>query len=140
LAIVVTCFLKIIGLLGLFFLIRYLVGVLLAMLFQLSKFHKSIVFVKITYLFAISVFVFPLLIIIFYADKHNSLFFQSILFLLGVLLITRHLFVVKNNKNMMLSGLFYFILYLCALEIAPLLLILKLFRILLGNSIKNENV
>jgi hypothetical protein len=119
-------FLKIVGLLGLFFLIRYLVGVLLATLFQLSKLHKSIIFVKITYLFAISVFIFPLLIIIFYANKYNLLFFQSTLFLLVVLLIARYVFVVKNNKNMMLSGLFYFILYLCALEIAPLLLILKL--------------
>jgi hypothetical protein len=119
-------FLKIVGLLGLFFLIRCIVGVLLAMLFQLSKLHKSIIFVKITYLFAISVFIFPLLIIIFCANKYNLLFFQSTLFLLGVLLIARYVFVAKNNKNMMLSGLFYFKLYLCALEIAPLLLILKL--------------
>ena len=61
--------------LGLFSLIRYLVGVLLATLFQLRKLHKSIVFVKITYLFAVSVFIFPLLIIIFYVNKYNLLFF-----------------------------------------------------------------
>jgi hypothetical protein len=31
-----------------------------------------------------------------------------------------------NNKNLILNKLFYFILYICALEIAPLLFIYKM--------------
>lgn len=119
-------FLKIFGFIGLYFLVRYVIGLFLATLFQINKLHQSVVFVKMTYLFASSALIFPLLLIVFYVEEYNLLFFQLLLFILGILLITRYVFVMKNNKNIMLSELFYFILYLCALEIAPLLLIIKL--------------
>jgi hypothetical protein len=57
----------------------------------------------------------PFNIILFYYD-----FFQEIF--LGVLLnnnVLTYFISIKNYQNIIFGKLFYFILYLCALEIAP---------------------
>ncbi|WP_299064236.1 DUF4271 domain-containing protein [uncultured Polaribacter sp.] len=50
----------------------------------------------------------------------NFLYFTIALYLF------RLIFLVRNNKNLIFSELFYFILYICAFEIAPLLTLFKL--------------
>ena len=119
-------FLKIVfGILS-FFLIRYLIGFLLALLFETNKSHKEIVFSKISYLFAITIIILPLLLLAYYVKNYNLVLFQLVSLLFGALLIVRYMFVLKNNKRVALSRLFYFMLYLCALEIAPILLVFKI--------------
>lgn len=111
-----------------FFLIRFLVGYLLALLFEIGQEQKQVTFSKMSYLFALSILILPFLLLVFYVKNFNLLLFQLLSLLLTILLIMRYVFVLKNNKSVVLSRLFYFILYLCALEIAPMLLIFKIIK------------
>lgn len=119
-------FLKICGGLVLFFMFKLLLGYVFGVLFELKKQYSQVVFVKRTYLFSIAVISFPVLLLVFYVKNYNLLLFQLSFLLLSTLLIVRYLFVLKSNKSIILKDLFYFILYLCALEIAPLVLIFKI--------------
>jgi len=79
---------------------------------------------KRSYLYSISIGLFFLNLIYFYG-------FQNFNFLcLGVLLLfsTRFILILINNKNLIIKELFYFILYLCTFEIAPLLILFKLIQ------------
>jgi len=77
---------------------------------------------KSRYLYSISFGFLCLLLLTIYANLSPIfLLYGSIL-----LLIIRFVAIVLNNKNLIISKLFYFILYLCALEIAPLFILFKL--------------
>ena len=94
----------------------------LAKLFEVQNETSYLFSTKIAYLYTISLILFPVLIIISYSSLSTSvlLFVFMLLFLLSLLLL------FANNKNLILNKLFYFILYLCALEIAPLLIIYRM--------------
>ncbi|MDT0553663.1 DUF4271 domain-containing protein [Urechidicola vernalis] len=119
-------FLKIIGVLICYFLIRHLIGMFLGQVFQLKKAQEKLAFVKISYLFSVSILILPFLIFAYYVNSYGLLAFRLLIVVLSILLIMRYVFTLKFNKSVVLGGLFYFILYLCALEIAPLLLIFKI--------------
>ncbi len=77
---------------------------------------------KLGYSYTTALFLFPFLILVTYS-------FLNIYILLSVFIIVFTLsFVLAfiNNKNLIINKLFYFILYICALEIAPLLIIYKI--------------
>ena len=77
---------------------------------------------KRSYLYSISIGLFFLNVVYFYG-------FQRITFLLSgiaLLFAIRLILILVNNKNLIIKELFYFILYLCAFEIAPLFLLFKL--------------
>lgn len=119
-------YLKTTGCVSAFFLFRFLLGYFLATLFEINQQHKRVAFAKMSYLFTFSTLLLPFLLLIFYIERYNLLFFQLLTLMMSILLIVRYVFVLKNNKNVVFGGLFYFIVYLCALEIAPLLLIFKI--------------
>jgi hypothetical protein len=61
----------------------------------------------------------PVNIVLFYNDSHSEIFlFVCIAAVLIINLLT-YLLSLKNYQNFVVGKLFYFILYLCALEIAP---------------------
>ncbi|AOW21028.1 DUF4271 domain-containing protein [Urechidicola croceus] len=109
-----------------FFAIRYVIGFVLGRLFEVNQLHEEITFAKVSYLFSISIIILPLVLFVFFMKNYNLFIFQLTLLVLLILLIFRYLFIFRNNKKRVISKLFYFILYLCALEIAPMLLIFKL--------------
>ena len=118
--------LKIFSCLSIIFLIRYLIGKGLGILFDVENTHNHISFEKMSYLFSILLLILPFLLSVFYVEKYNFLFFQLLIAVLTILLIIRYLFLFSNNKKQIASRLFYFILYLCALEIAPFFIIFKI--------------
>lgn len=74
------------------------------------------------YFYNTALMLFPFLIITVYSflSIHLLLVVFIVLFTLSIVL------TVINNKKLIINKLFYFILYLCALEIAPLLIIYKI--------------
>ncbi len=107
-----------------YILLRLFLGYLLGVLFEYSKEQQHISFLKISYLSNFSLLILPLLIVNYYI---NSAFFTYFLLLIsGLLLLYYYAKIIKSNQKIILSSLFYFILYLCALEISPLLIIYKL--------------
>ena len=109
-----------------YFGLKYLTGYTLAYLFNIQKKYSQIVHEKTNYLNNLVIWVLPLLIISIYSVKYQIFFLKSTVLLFIILLISRYALLILNNKKLIFINLFYFILYLCALEIAPLVIILKL--------------
>jgi hypothetical protein len=113
----VTCFL----------IAHYLISLLIARVFNFVDVFKSIHIVKFTYLKIVSLAILPVLLFMLYGEIENTEFLRmfSIAFFAVLMLLRAVLVVFKNNK-VLIENLFYFIVYLCTLEIAPLLLIYKI--------------
>ncbi len=109
-----------------FFLVRYIVGKALAIIFEINKEHESLTFAKISYLYSSILLITPFTFFIFYIKTYNLLAFHFTIALFSILLIIRYVVIFNNNNKIIFSRLFYFMLYFCALEIAPILLVLKL--------------
>lgn len=107
-----------------FVIIRSIIGLLLAFLFEKGNEQQYFTFTKLSYLGNFCLLILPLLIINFYI---NSVYFSQFLIITAVLLLLFYYFLqIKNNQKLVFSKMFYFILYLCALEISPFIIIYKL--------------
>lgn len=109
-----------------YFLFHYLIGVFIAEILNFGKIYNKIVYEKISYFNNLILWVLPFLIIYTYTHSFNTFFFNILFFLSLLLLAIRYGLLLYNNKNLIFNNIFYFILYLCALEIAPFVIILKL--------------
>lgn len=109
-----------------YFIIRYGIGVFLAQIFDVLKIHKKIVYQKISYFNNLILWILPFVFFLIYFPYSKTLLFKITLISFVFFVIIRYVLLLVNNKNLIFRNLFYFILYLCALEIAPLLIILKL--------------
>lgn len=114
------------GIVGLYFCFRYLAGFFLVEIFNIKNKCSRLVYDKISYFNNLILWILPFLILSAYANIYKEFFFKITFFILIILLILRYGLVLVNNKKLIVNNLFYFILYLCALEIAPLAIILKL--------------
>ena len=111
---------------GLYFCFRYLIELFLAEIFNIKNKFNRIVYDKVSYFNNLILWILPFLILSVYANIYKELSFKITFFVLIILLILRYILVLANNKKLIVNNLFYFILYICALEIAPLAIILKL--------------
>jgi len=111
---------------GLYFCLRYLTGLFLAEIFNIKNKYNRIVYDKVSYFNNLILWILPFLVLSAYANIHKEFFLKITFLILTILLILRYSLILANNKKLIINNLFYFILYLCALEIAPLAIILKL--------------
>lgn len=73
-------------------------------------------------LFSVSIFAFIVNMVFTYSGLEPLYLVYTAIFILGVAI----LFFINMNKKLIISKLFYFILYLCAFKLAPLLVLFKL--------------
>ncbi len=111
---------------GLYFCLRYLIGLFIAEIFNIESNYSRIVYDKVNYFNNLILWILPFLLLSAYANSYQDLFLKTTFLFLVILLILRYILVLVNNKKLIVNNLFYFILYLCALEIAPLAIIFKL--------------
>lgn len=109
------------------FVLRFFVGKLLAVVFDKEKEFEYITYLKLSYLSNFCLFIFPFLIFAIYAKYESTGFALFVLVFSSLLLLFYYGLIINNNQKLILKRLFYFILYLCALEIAPIILLYKLF-------------
>ena len=119
-------FLKINLVMLIFYILRYFYGKIFAFVFKMKKEQEGLSFVKTSYLAKTALYIFPLLIIFNYIDFKNGLLFLILGIYTGLILLVKYVFIMQQNQKLIFNKLFYFILYLCTLEIIPLLLVLKL--------------
>ena len=108
---------------------RIIVENLLLNLFQITEQLSYFFISKRVYLCSISIGIFFLNLCCFYGfEKTKGDFTWIVLLSLGIaaLFLVRFVIILIYNKNLILKELFYFILYLCAFEIVPLMVVLKL--------------
>ena len=112
-------YIQIITFLIYFVLSKFLIEKIIATAFNIDEFIEHFNLQKVIYRTYIGLFILPINVILFYYDNIS----RSIpLLILGIILTVNtfaYFVSVKNHQNVIFSKLFYFILYLCALEIAP---------------------
>lgn len=112
-------FIRIATLLGVFILCKFLIDKIIGTAFNMEEFVEQFNLRKVSYRSYMALFLLPVNIILFYADSSPEfIFFVLITAILLTNLLT-YLVALKNYQNFIAGKLFYFILYLCALEIAP---------------------
>ncbi len=108
-----------------YFITLYFIDFVLIKLIGESEKIKHLRYGKLGYLFALSLWLFP--IVIFYQFGVKNLYILVLSFIF--LILVRVGLLTLNNKTLIYKNLFYFILYLCTLQIAPLLILYKLTRV-----------
>ncbi|WP_296638712.1 DUF4271 domain-containing protein [Polaribacter sp.] len=120
--ITVASFLSIYSFVFCYFIAKKVLEFALVRLFLLKKQLRTFLNTKAHYLHSISFILFILLIFYEYTEIHPLVVFYFSVLLFSV----RFLFFLLRNKKLIFNKLFYFILYICAFEIAPLFILLKL--------------
>ncbi|MBC5862240.1 DUF4271 domain-containing protein [Flavobacterium turcicum] len=112
-------FIRIITFLLFFILAKYLIEKIIATAFNIEEFSEQFNLQKVTYRTYIGLLVLPINIILFYYDSISRNFILTTIAIIMIANILTYLISIKNYHNIIFGKLFYFILYLCALEIAP---------------------
>jgi len=116
----------IVGAIFLYLLVTNFIGKFIGNLLGISELANVYFLFKTSYLRTIVLFLLPLLLLVVYSPVYQFSILKITVACTLVLLVLRTVFILMNNKNLILNELFYFILYLCTLEIAPLVIILRL--------------
>lgn len=102
-----------------FILSKFLIEKIIAVTFDIEELIDEFNLQKVNFRTYIGLLLFPVSAIMFYSNyATNSLIIIVISILLIINLLT-YFFSLKNHQNLIINKLFYFILYLCALEITP---------------------
>ena len=115
-------FLNVLGVVSAFFIVKWLLEIVFSSVFLLNKELKFFLFSKVSYLYSLSFYLLIAIVLVEYSQL-NTIF---LIYFASFLFVIRFLLHVVNNKKLIFSELFYFILYLCAFEIAPLFILFKL--------------
>lgn len=112
-------FIRITTMLGFFILSKFLIEKIIATSFNIEEFIEQFNLQKVSYRTYISLLILPVDIILFYNNNSSKFFFFLFIIIIIVINVLTYLLSIKNYQRLLFGKLFYFILYLCALEIAP---------------------
>jgi len=112
-------FIQIFAFLSVFVLSKFLIEKIIATSFNIEEFTDQYNLQKVNYRTYVGVLLLPIDAILFYNTNLSDflIYFLIVVILLSNLL--TYVISLKNYQNLLIGKLFYFILYLCALEIAP---------------------
>ena len=112
-------FIKIATLLTILILSKYLIEKIIATSFKVEEFAIQFNLQKVNYRSYIALLLLPVTIVLFYSDNLPIM----VIYILVVIILAANLLTYLNSlkiyQNFIIPKLFYFILYLCTLEIAP---------------------
>jgi hypothetical protein len=112
-------FIRILTLLNVFILSKFLIEKIIAVTFGIEEIIEQFNLQKVTFRTYIGLLLLPISIVLFYGDYATNTLIFVIIFALLIINLLTYLVSLKNYQNLVIGNLFYFILYLCALEIAP---------------------
>lgn len=98
---------------------KYLVEKIIATSFNIEEFIEQFNLQKVTYRTYIGILLLPINAILFYYNGFSTNVPLIIMVVALTISIVAYIVSIKNYQNAIIGKLFYFILYLCALEIAP---------------------
>ncbi len=109
------------------YIMTYLIGkkileLLISYFLDIKEILKYFFSFKRGYLYAISLGFFFLNFLFFYGFQNKDILLIAVISFITL----RFVLILLNNKNLIIKELFYFILYLCTFEIAPLMILYKL--------------
>ena len=112
-------FIQITTLLTFFIFAKYLIEKIIATSFNIEEFAEQFNLQKVTYRTYIGLLILPINIILFYYDTFSTNIPLIIIAIILIMNTLTYLISIKKYQKLILGKLFYFILYLCTLEIAP---------------------
>lgn len=112
-------YIQIITLLSVFVLSKYLIEKIIATAFKIEEFTEHFNLLKVNYRTYLSLLLLPINIILFYNPIDSTVFFWVLISLLLAINTITYVIALKLYQNLLIRKIFYFILYLCTLEIAP---------------------
>ena len=115
----IIIYVQILTFLTVFILSKYLIEKIIATAFKIEEFSEQFNLLKVNYRTYFGFILLPINIILFYNPIDSDLFFWVLLFALFAINIVTYLVALKLYQNLLIRKIFYFILYLCTLEIAP---------------------
>ncbi|CAI2765631.1 DUF4271 domain-containing protein [Flavobacterium collinsii] len=102
-----------------FILGKFLIEKIVATSFNIDEFADLFNLQKVTYRTYIGVLILPINAVLFYYDNIPQIVPLAIIAISLCISLYSYFISIKTYQNAIISKLFYFILYLCALEIAP---------------------
>lgn len=112
-------YLRIFTFLGVFVLSKFLIEKIVATAFNIEEFTEQLNLQKVSYRTFIALLLLPITFYLYYNDSSSNLLFLCIIAVILIINLFTYLISLKIYQNLLISKLFYFILYLCTLEIAP---------------------
>lgn len=111
--------------LSIFLIFDYFIKYGLSILFDYKEEQNYATYLKSIYMNNITLWILPFLLVCLYSPLFNRFLKGLLVFLLLIMFVLRYFLVISKYKKNIQQHLFYFILYLCTLEIAPLLIFIK---------------
>ena len=112
-------FLRIFTFFGVFVLSKFLIEKIVAAVFNIEEFTEQFNLQKVSYRTFIGMVLLPINIYLFYSNSSSNVLIYCTISVILIINLFSYLVSLKIYQNLLVGKLFYFILYLCALEIAP---------------------
>ena len=112
-------FLRIFTFFGIFVLSKFLIEKIVATIFNIEEFAEQFNLQKVSYRTFVGLILLPINIYLFYNNSPSNILIYSVIGVILTINLFSYLISLKIYQNLLIGKLFYFILYLCALEIAP---------------------
>jgi hypothetical protein len=121
-------FIRIFTLLSVFIFSKFLIEKIIATIFGIEEVIEQFSLQKVTFRTYMGLLLLPVTFMLFYSDYITNFIIYSIIIILLTINLLAYFISLKIYQNFIFSKFFYFILYLCALEIAPYYFIYYLIR------------
>ena len=122
----ILIFLKVIFAVAAIILIKTLLERLIGSLFDIDKLMDIYLFQKTSYKNYTGFVLFTINLLLVYTMAPTELICYIVIGIVVAINLIGFIITLKNHQNIVVNNLFYFILYLCALEIGPYLILYKL--------------
>jgi hypothetical protein len=98
---------------------KFLIEKIVATIFNIEEFAEQFNLQKVSYRTFIGFILLPINIYLFYNNTPSNIIIYFTIAVILIINLFSYLVSLKIYQNLLIGKLFYFILYLCALEIAP---------------------
>ncbi len=112
-------FIRIFTFFGIFVLSKFLIEKIVATVFNIEEFAEQFNLQKVSYRTFMGLILLPINIYLFYNNSPSNVVIYCTIVVILIINLFSYLISLKIYQNLLIGKLFYFILYLCALEIAP---------------------
>lgn len=120
-------FIALSGLLGLVVTGKFLIEFIISSIFEIKDISFRHIFQQISTLNILGIILLPLNALSVFSYPKQLLLFVIIFSISCLIMLYSLLKSIKNNQKLLINNFFYFILYLCTLEIGPYVILCKLF-------------
>ncbi|MTG98051.1 MULTISPECIES: DUF4271 domain-containing protein [Myroides] len=126
--ITLNSFIQIINFIAFFVIAKYLIDKIIAVAFNIEEFADALNLQKATYRNYMGMMLLFVDVLLYYNEINSRSLTLILIFTLIAINVLLYIIFIKNNQKSILNKLFYFILYLCTLEIAPYFLLYFWFK------------